>query len=117
MLLALGGTLLTALIVLLYKHYGIDSWSDLIREIKILKFKYDFALSQILIKKKKTNYLGMWKSSVTRFGNDIFLEIDKNRVYTYKQVSDMYNNTRLYDDVFSSSGMPKEKKSISTLYL
>ena len=80
---------LFSFIILIYIRYGIDSWTDLVREMSIIRAKCDFAWSQFTIKRKNINYVDQWKTAVSRFGRNVFLVKDKNEVYTYNQVNDL----------------------------
>ena len=79
-------TLLLFLVSVLYFHYGIDGWDDMVREFNILKFKFSFGWSHATIQRRKVNYIKTWKASVEKFGDLVFLEKGRS-TYTYNEVN------------------------------
>lgn len=86
----------------LYFHYGIDGWDDLVREVQILRAKVAFARSQSAITRRKVNYVSTWKCCVAKFGDNVFL-LKENSTYTYNQVTwDLYTCIFTFDLICSS---------------
>ncbi|XP_063676090.1 long-chain fatty acid transport protein 4-like [Bolinopsis microptera] len=83
-------TFLLFIVSILYFHYGIDGWDDMIREFNILKFKFSFGWSQVRIQRRKVNYIKTWKHSVDKFGDLVFLEKGRS-TYTYNEIDDLSN--------------------------
>ena len=54
LLLFLLAVLVFLLLCTLYFHYGIDSWQDLVRELRILRFKLNFVCDQVIYRSQST---------------------------------------------------------------
>ena len=91
LLIAVPSLLFATIFSTFYFHYGIDGWEDLVRELKILKFKVNFLWSQRSIQRGNTNYIKIWRNSVAKYGDLVFLEKGKLS-YTYSEVNNIHED-------------------------